>query len=239
MKSLANVPAIILAGGKGMRIKEVAGDIPKPLLTVGDYSLLEHTLISLRNAGVKKFIISVGFRGDLIKDYFRDGKKYGVSIYYKQETHPLGDAGAFKFSYPRKSETVLLTNADEIRVGLDLEKMLVFHEEKEGLTTMAVIDQSDIENHGVVEFDIENRIKKFLMNPNRDETNSRSVNAGLYFMEKNVLKYFPRGHCRMKDVLKELIKTKRMYAFPFKGVYFNVGTPNILRKANQYFKGLK
>ena len=239
MKNLADIPVVILAGGKGMRIREAAGEIPKPLLTVGDYSLLEHSLIPLRHAGVKKFIISVGFRGDLIKDYLGDGKKYGVNIYYKEETHPLGDAGAFKFSYPRKSETVLLTNADEIRVGLDLEKMLVFHEEKEGLTTMAVIDQPDIENHGIAEFDIENRITKFLMNPHRDETDSRSANVGLYFIERDVLKYFPQGHCMMKDVLKELVKTKRIYGFPFKGVYFNVGTPDILRKANQYLKRLK
>ncbi|PIO08641.1 hypothetical protein COU59_00860 [Candidatus Pacearchaeota archaeon CG10_big_fil_rev_8_21_14_0_10_34_12] len=236
MKNLDCIPAIILAGGKGLRIRKIIGEIPKPLLNIEGYSLLEHTLLPLKDAGIKKFIVSIGLNGRLIKDCIGYGEKYDVDIDYVEESSPLGDAGAFKYSFPAYAGTVLLANADEIRIGLNLEQMLAFHKEKGGLSTMAIIKQPNIKDHGIVELDEENRIKRFLMNPDINETESKYANAGLYFMEKRVLEFFPGGHCMMKNVLKDIAKTQELFGFPFVGKYFNVGTPGIFNSAQKYFK---
>lgn len=236
VKRLKTIPAIILAGGLGTRIKGLASDVPKPLIKVGGYNLLEHNLFNLREAGVKEFVISIGYRGELIKDYFGEGEEYGIHLDYVVDPYPLGDAGALKYTFSKVGGTAILANADEIREGLDLKKMVEYHMEKGSLATMAVIEQPDIENHGIVELNRKKRVTRFMMNPSSSETSSCYANSGLYIMEEGALKCFPNGPCKMKDVLKDLVASKKLYGFVFEGTYFNVGTPEMLKKANAHFE---
>ncbi|MBL7100399.1 MAG: nucleotidyltransferase family protein [Nanoarchaeota archaeon] len=239
MKKLKDIPAIILAGGLGKRIKSATSDIPKPLIKVGGCNLIEHNIFNLKKAGVKGVVISLGYKGEMIKEYFGNGKKYGLRINYIKDPYLLGDAGAFKYAYDRIAGTVILANSDEIREGLNLEEMLEFHIKKKALSTMAVIEQQDITNHGIVEVNKMEKITSFMMNPSFKETNSCYANSGLYLMEKKILTYFPDGHSMMEAILEKIVNSKKAYAFIFEGAYFNVGTPEILKKANKYFDGLK
>lgn len=235
-----DVPAIILAGGFGTRIRNIDSNIPKSLVKVGKYNILEHNILHLKQGGIKEFVISIGYKGNLIKEYFGDGEnKYGVKLHYVEDPYPLGDAGAFKYVYAKMCGTTILANSDEIRKGLNLEEMLEFHIKKKALSTMAVIEQLDPKNHGIIEMNRKKRIIKFLMNPSKKETDSYYANSGLYLMEKEILNYFPNKYCMMKNVLKKIVDSKKLYGFIFEGEYFNVGTPEILEKANKYFKKLK
>jgi mannose-1-phosphate guanylyltransferase len=233
---MKDIPAIILAGGLGTRLQESTGDLPKPLIKVGGCSLLEHNIKHLREAGVRRFLISIGYKGNLIKECFANGAGYGVKIDYATDPYPLGDAGAFKYAHSKLGGRVIFANADEIREGLNLKEMLAFHIKKKAVATMAVVEQEDVENHGIVELDGKRRIVKFMMKPSPEETTSRYANAGLYIMEEAVLDYFPEGSCMMKDVLKEIVGSGKMYGFIFEGPYFNVGTRDIFERANEYFK---
>ena len=219
-----NITAIILAGGFGKRINGPKNKVPKPMIKVGKHNLLEHNLLNLKRAGIRNFIISTGDKDKTIKNYFGDGAKYKINIEYKKDPYPLGDAGAFKYCFPNLEERVILANADEIRIGLDLEKMFESHIKNKSMVTMAIIKQQDKENHGIVEIDKEKKIEKFIMNPSLKETSSCYANSGIYFIEKEALNYFKKDVCMMKDVLKGITNSGKMYGFIFRGVYFNVGT---------------
>lgn len=175
----------------------------------------------------------------MIRKYLGNGSKYAVKIDYVQDPYPLGDAGSFKYIYNKIDGTAILANADEIRKGLNLEDMLESHIKKSATATMAVIEQPDVINHGIVELNRNKRITKFLMNPSQKETDSNYANSGFYLMEKDVLKYFPEGPCMMKNVPHQMVDSKRLYGFAFEGAYFNVGTPEAYKKAHEYFQKLE
>jgi mannose-1-phosphate guanylyltransferase len=234
-KGLKGIPAIILAGGLGTRLQGLKEDLPKPLIKVGGRSLLERNIRYLKEAGVREFILSIGYKGDLIRDHFGGGEDCGVKIAYAEDPYPLGDAGAFKYAYGKLGGRVILADADELREGLDLGEMLGFHVKKKALVTMSVVEQEDVENHAIMELDGDLRATRLMMNPSPEETSSRYANAGLYIMEEAALNYFPDGHCMMKDVFRDIVSSGGMYCFPFDGAYFNVGTREILEKANEYF----
>ncbi len=229
MKNLSDIPAIILAGGLGTRIREAEPILPKPLIKVGKYNLLEHNILRLRKAGVRKIIISLSYKSIEIQSYFGDGKKYDVELSYCEEPNPLGDAGAFKYTYKNQtSERVLFVNSDEIRQGLNLEEMLLFHDGNNSISTVALIEKSDIQNHGIFELDQMGRATKFLMKPSKSDTSSIYANSGLYIVEREALNYFPNGISMMKDILPSLVSSNNVFGYIFNGVYFNVGTPEIL-----------
>ncbi|MDO8508452.1 MAG: nucleotidyltransferase family protein [Nanoarchaeota archaeon] len=235
MSKLESLSCILLAGGRGSRLGKVTANIPKPLVRVGKYSLLEHNLFYLRDFGIKNLIISIGYKGNAIKEYLGKGDKYGMKINYVSDPYPLGDAGAFKFIYKDIGKRVILANADEIRVGLDLEKMLEFHQEKEAIATLALIKKAEAKLNDIAEINNKKRITRFIINASAKETYSNLTYAGLYFMEKEVLECIPKKECLMTGVIGEVVKSKKFYGFVFNGKYFNVGTENILKKARKYF----
>ena len=91
---------IIMAGGRGTRIQSIASDIPKPMVCVANKPVLEHQIDFFASYGVKNIIISIGYLGSIIKDYFKDGKKFGVNIRYIEENEPMGTAGALRLLPP-------------------------------------------------------------------------------------------------------------------------------------------
>jgi NDP-sugar pyrophosphorylase family protein len=135
----SNAPkkAFILAGGKGTRLKPITHEIPKPLVPLHGKPILEHTFDLLKKYGIKDIIISIGFKGDKIKEYFGNGKKFGVSITYVEETEPLGTAGPLNLARHLLKDTFLMCNADELK-NIDLHDMFAFHKESGAIATIAL-----------------------------------------------------------------------------------------------------
>lgn len=239
MTKTLDLTAIILAGGFGTRMKEGDHTIPKPLLKLGKYNLVEYNILSLIKSGVFNYIFSIGYLGNKIKNYFGDGSRYDINIRYIEDPEPLGDIGAFRNCLKYIEGTSLLVNSDDIRTGLSLEELLEFHKAKDAISTVAIIEQEDVWNHGILELNEDNRITRFIMNPSRDETRSNYANSGLYIMEKEILNYIPEGKSIAQRILHNFVDSQRFYGFPFKGLYFNVGTPEILESARHYLKELE
>ena len=119
--------ALILAGGRGERLKPLTDDVPKPMLPLGNRPLLEHIVDQLRVAGVRKLDITTHYKAHVIEDYFKDGTEFGVDIRYVDEKEPMGTAGALSL-IEHADRPILVMNGD-IVTKVDLRAMLDFHQE--------------------------------------------------------------------------------------------------------------
>jgi len=131
---------VLMAGGLGSRLRPLTNDIPKPLLRVGDKPILETIINNFKNSGFENFLISVNYKKELIKDYFKDGEKLGVNISYLDENKRLGTAGALSLIKNKPKEPFFVMNGD-LLTNINFSKMLDFHIEQNSIATMAVIEQ--------------------------------------------------------------------------------------------------
>ena len=129
--------AVIQAGGKGTRMRELTHDeIPKPLLLVNGKPMIEWQILQLKEYGIKEFVLITGHLGEKIEEYFSDGSKLGVSIAYIRESIPLGSAGALYYvkRYAKNKDVILVFG--DVMFELDWNRFLSFHEQKNGVVTL-------------------------------------------------------------------------------------------------------
>ena len=117
--------ALILAGGKGERLRPITKEIPKPLVPLHGRPILEHTIELLRKFGIRDILISIGYLGDRIREHFGDGKRFGVRLTYLEEDKPLGTGGPLRLAKGLLTETFVMCNADELKdLADDVLKMI-------------------------------------------------------------------------------------------------------------------
>ena len=219
--------AIILAGGKGTRLKPITTEIPKPLLPVHDKPIMEHVVDLFKKFGINHIIVSVGYKGEKIKDYFGNGKKFNVHIDYIEENEPLGTAGPLHLvqlltGTPLQG-TFILCNADELK-DIDLREMYLSHKENNALATIALTTVDDPSAYGVAKLS-GNRILEFIEKPKKEQAPSKLINAGLYMLEPEILSFIPKGHASLeRDVFPKIAAMGRLYGYPFSGQWFDTGT---------------
>jgi len=228
--------AIILAGGQGNRMKPMTNFIPKPMMRIHDKPLLEHNINLVKKHGVKDIIISIGYKGEQIKEYFGDGKQFGVNITYIEETSPLGTAGPLNLLKDKIKDTFLLMNGDELK-EIDLEDMFTFHRKNKGIATIALTTVEDPSIYGVAVMNGQ-KIMTFIEKPRRENAPSKLINAGLYLLEPEVFKMVPEGFAMMEqDIFPRLASQEKLIGYVFSGQWFDTGTPEKFEKAEQEWKG--
>lgn len=236
--------AIILAAGKGNRLGELTRSIPKPMLKIRRKPILEHNIDWLRDYGIKDIYINLHHLPDVIRSYFKDGKKLDVNIEYSYEPKLLGTAGAVRKiaegfwikgswdenkynSYPGLYNPFLVVYGDNL-FEYDLREIINFHERKKGVVTIAIYEKDNVNQSGIVLLDDENRIVKFIEKPKPDEVVSHLVNTGLYILEPEVLDYIPSNKVLDfgKDVFPQMIqKNENIFGVIFKGNLRAIDTP--------------
>ena len=176
---------IIMAGGKGTRIKSIASDIPKPMIPINGIPVLEMEICSLRDQGFCDFIFTVGHLADCIIDYFGDGAKWNVHIEYYKETVPLGNAGAlFKLNL---NDDFLLIIGDAV-FDVDFNRMVDYHKEKGGLVTIFTHPNSHPYDSGVVIADKNGSVVSWLnKEDDRPQYYKNRVNAGIHIISPKIL----------------------------------------------------
>ncbi len=235
----ANRPskAFILAGGRGTRLKPITDEIPKPLIPVQGKPVLEHGIELMKKHGIKDIVISVGYKGEKIKEYFGDGKNFGVNIVYVEERKPLGTAGPLKLAQEFLKEAFVMCNADELK-NIDLVDMYMFHKENNSLGTIALTTVEDPSSYGVAKLK-GNQILDFIEKPSREHAPSNLINAGLYILEPEVLKYiFEETSYMEKDIFPKLAREGKLFGYPFEGQWFDTGTLERYEKAIKGWKGI-
>jgi mannose-1-phosphate guanylyltransferase len=235
------IQAVILAGGLGTRLRQVLGDIPKPMAPVRGKPFLEYQLEALKESLIDKLVLCVGYRAQVIMDYFGDGSKWGVEIEYSQEQSPLGTAGALRNARSLLEEEFFVLNADTF-VKCDYASLLSYHRERTSEATLAIRAVDERLSIGNVIIDTNHRITFFGEDPvTSGGLQVAWVNAGIYVMTRAVIGHIPAGRpVSLERETFPLILALRlpMFGFVVSGYFVDIGTPGNYQKfERELFEG--
>ena len=227
--------AVILAGGKGTRLRPYTTVIPKPLMPVGDRPILEIIIRQLKYYGFSQVTMAVGYLAELVEAYFSDGNKYGIKIDYSREDRPLGTIGSLSL-IDGLDETFLVMNGD-VLTNLDYRKLLNFHKKNHTVATIATYNKAVKIDLGVLEMDEGFRLKQYIEKP----TLRYHVSMGIYVFEPEILGFIEsNGYLDFPDLVLILMKAgKKVMAFPFDGYWLDIGRQEDYVRAQEEFETLK
>lgn len=212
--------AVILAGGYGTRLMPLTKDTPKPMVKLIDKPVLEYTILLLRRHGIKDIAMTLGYLPDVIKNYFKDGKKWGVNITYFTENQPLGTAGSVKGARNFLDNDFLVISGD-CYTEIDLSKAVAFHTTLGSPFTVVCQPKQNPVGYGVLETDITHKITAFVEKPTGIK--SGLINTGIYVINKSVLDEIPDGFYDFgKQLLPRLVG--RAYACADYSYWSDIGT---------------
>jgi mannose-1-phosphate guanylyltransferase len=221
--------AMILAAGKGTRVRPITYTTPKPMIPILQKPVMEFLVELLRQHGFDQIMVNVSHLAEEIENYFRDGQRFGVEIAYSFEGRivdgqlvgeALGSAGGMRriqdFS-PFFDDTFVVLCGDAL-IDLDLTAALKWHREKGSIATiiMNTVDPSEVSSYGVVVTDEEGRVKAFQEKPSVEEALSNNINTGIYIFEPEVLDYIPSGE--LFDIGGDLFPKLVEMGAPFYGI---------------------
>lgn len=219
--------AVILVGGEGMRLRPLTCNLPKPMVPIANRPFLEYTLEYLNRHGIEEVILAVSYLPHRIQSYFGKGEKSGLKLTYVVEESPLGTAGAVKNVARYLKEPFFVLNGD-IFTDIDLSEMAAFHRKNKAMATIALLPVEDISSYGVVECDKKQKVLRFLEKPSRDAVTANTINAGIYFLEPQVLEHIPaQSFFTFEQGLFPLLaqKGEGLYGFAARGYWIDIGTP--------------
>lgn len=227
--------AMIMAAGVGSRLMPLTRAIPKPLIPVANYALLENTVKLLYEHDCRQLICNLHHHASLISGCLRNGEQYGVQLRYSLEPELLGTAGGVKNCEAFLDETFIVISGDAL-TDINLSWLLKQHRAKSALATIALKEVEQVENYGVVLIDQEGRILDFQEKPRPQEAISRTANTGIYIFEPEIFEYIPGR--RFYDFGKQLFPDLVKMGAPFFGAviedyWCDVGNLLSYRQANE------
>jgi mannose-1-phosphate guanylyltransferase/phosphomannomutase len=226
--------AVIMAGGEGTRLRPLTCNRPKPMVPVVNKPVMEHILNLLKKHGFYDVAVTLQYMPEQIKEYFQNGKGYGINIKYYTEQIPLGTAGSVKNAEEFLDESFLVISGDAL-TDIDLSKAVDFHFSKGSIVTV-VIKKIDVPlEYGVVVTDNSGRIIRFLEKPSWGEVFSDTVNTGIYVLSPEIFKYFDKNENFdfSKDLFPILLREGRpMYGFVTEDYWCDIGDLKAYAQAN-------
>ena len=230
--------ALIQAGGLGTRLHSISGDLPKPMVKIGDKPILEWQLLSLKRSGVNDITIVINKNGDAIPSYFGNGDKLGLKISYIKEDFALGTAGALYYIKEGFKEDFFIIFGD-LLLDVDWRRFLNFHQRNKGILTTFVHPNSHpfdsdliITNKDGVVCAIDSK------NNHRDYYYHNLTNAGIYVASKDIFSLIDTLEKRdfEKDILLKLIDSQKVYAYKSSEYVKDCGTPDRFYSATKDIK---
>lgn len=222
---------VIMAGGKGTRLKPLTKSTPKPMLKVGNKPILETIIRRFRDCGYKNIILCVNYKSNKIQHYFKNGSKFGVRIKYIKEKKRMGTAGALSLLKREKlSEPFFVTNGD-LLTNLNYEKMLDFHQKYNAMATMCVKEYNLSSPYGEV-----NLMNENIYNIQEKPTHKFFANSGIYVLNPECINLVPKKFYDMTSLFKKMIsKKKKVISFPIDEYWKDIGRPSDYETANKEF----
>ena len=226
--------ALILAGGKGTRLRPLTMHTPKPIVPIAGLPFLLYQLELLKRADVRDVILSLSYQPHKIEDRLGDGTDLNVRISYAVEATPLGTAGAYRNAAALINETTVVFNGD-VLTDIDINEVIRFHRERQATATIVLTPVPNPTAYGLVETAEQGRILRFVEKPKPEEVTCDTINAGIYILEPRVLDYVPEGEPFMFEygVFPRLLERREpFYAYTWRGYWRDIGTAASYLQAN-------
>lgn len=224
--------ALILAGGKGVKMRPLTYEIPKPMIPIRGRPIMEYMIDLLKQAGVREIVLAIGYLGGKIREYFGDGERWGVKIFYSEEEKALGTAGAIRLARPFLNSRSFLVVHGDILAEIELNDFIAFHQEQKVVASLALTSSGDPLSYGVVQLH-GSRVVDFVDRPGKGKKPfSHLINAGIYLFEPEIFRFIPpKGKAMLEDIFPRLAKEGKLAGFVFEGKWFDVSTPTAYDQA--------
>jgi NDP-sugar pyrophosphorylase family protein len=233
--------ALILAGGKGTRLRPLTVYTPKPIVPVLNRPFLLFQIEILRRAGITDITLSLSYQPDKIAQVLGDGTDYGVNLNFITEPSPMGTAGAYRHAAEAFAGPTLVLNGD-ILSDLDVRRIIEFHQSKRAEATIALARVADTKNYGLVETAGDGSVLRFIEKPSHDESAEvgvNTINAGIYIFEPSIVEMIPNGENRSFEyhVFPDLLASERsFFGFTIEDNYWrDIGNPQSYLAAHHDF----
>ncbi len=234
-KSFLPIDAVLMAGGRGERLKPLTDNIPKPMLVIGNKPIIEHNLDRFAEYGVHHVYISVKHLAHHIINHLEDGSAKNIDIQYVQEDEPLGTIGSLSLIENFQHDTILVMNSD-LLTNIDLEEFYREFENSGAEMSVATIPYTVSIPYAVLETEKE-RVLSLKEKPNY----TYYSNAGIYLIKKEAINQIPKNaFFNATDLIELLIgMNKKVTSFPLLGYWLDIGKPEDFKKAQEDFKHIK
>ena len=220
--------AILLAGGKGTRLRPLTIHTPKPIVPIFNRAFLHYQIDLLKQVPeIDEVILSLNYQPRRIEEVFGDGADLGIKIRYVVEPVPLGTAGAIKYAGDKLTESVVVFNGD-VMTQLDLAAVIRMHRERQARATIVLTPVDNPSAYGLVETDGQNNIKRFIEKPKPEEITTNHINAGIYVLEPDTFDRIPSEvpWSIERSYFPSLIERNETFvAYIYNGYWIDIGTP--------------
>jgi NDP-sugar pyrophosphorylase family protein len=220
--------AILLAGGKGTRLRPLTLHTPKPVVPIFDRAFLHYQIDLLRQVPeVDEVILSLNYQPRRIEEVFGDGAGTGVRLRYVVEPSPLGTGGAIRYAAQGIDGTVIVFNGD-VMTSVDVNAVVKLHRERKARATIVLTPVDNPTAYGLVETEADGSVRRFLEKPNPDEITCDTINAGIYVLEASTFDRIPRdvSYSIERAYFPSLIERREAFvAYVDRGYWIDIGTP--------------
>jgi NDP-sugar pyrophosphorylase family protein len=226
--SVVAMKAILLAGGKGTRLRPLTIHTPKPIVPIFERPFLHYQLDLLKQVPeIDQVILSLNYQPRRIEEIFGDGSDTGLALRYVVEPSPLGTAGAIRYAGESLRESVVVFNGD-VLTQVDLGAVIALHRARKARATIVLTPVENPTAYGLVETDADGNIQRFLEKPNPDEITCDTINAGIYILEPDTFDRIPKDTAWSieRSFFPSLIERRETFiGYVYRGYWIDIGTP--------------
>ena len=234
-KSKSIEKVIILAGGEGRRLNPYTIVLPKPLMPVGNFPILEIIIKQLKKCQLKDITLAVGYLGNLIQSFFGDGRKFGVKITYSREEKPLGTMGPLTL-IPGLKRTFMVMNGD-LLTTINYKKLITYHLSRKPIATIAVQKREIETDYGVLEYNKRLELTRYDEKPKLPY----QVSMGIYIFEPEIMDFIPHNRrFDFPELMNFLLKKgEKVLVYPSSDFWLDIGRHEDYRRALEEFEKIK
>jgi len=228
------IDALILAGGRGTRLRSVVTDRPKPMASVSGRPFLEWLLLSLRAQGVYRVILCTGYMSEMVEAHFGNGHSLDMAVQYSRDPAPLGTAGAVRHALGQVGgDRFLVLNGDSY-CRIDLKRLAKVHSNQRASATLWLVRVDDCRRYGSVVIGEDGAVQAF--QEKLPEKRVGLINAGVYLLERQVAEAIPEGRAVSLETefFPQLIG-RGLYGVVGEGPFLDIGTPETYAIADEFF----
>jgi NDP-sugar pyrophosphorylase family protein len=228
--------AILLAGGKGTRLRPLTLHTPKPIVPIFDRPFLQYQIDLLRQAPeIDEIVLSLNYQPRRIEEVFGDGADLGIHLQYVVEPTPLGTGGAIRFAAGEtRNEPIVVFNGD-VLTAVDLPAVLALHRERQAKATIVLTPVDNPAAYGLVATDAQGNVLDFLEKPAADKITCNTINAGIYVLEPDTFSRIPADtvYSIERAYFPSLVANGETFvAYVYRGYWIDIGTPAKYREAH-------